>query len=240
MEVTATASRSDQVLNLGNKHLRDLDSINFDREAVRSLHELILWNNQLQSLPPIIGTLSNLQRLDLADNALRSLPDSIGNLVNLQELNLENNQLVSLPNSINHLVNLQLLNLSANHLTNFPNREQSDRLTKLRILYLGHNQLTDISSLLDLINLQILYVNNNQLYFIPNSIDQMTGLQTLSLEYNQSLCSLPTAHAVRRLSGLKALKLKGTSLRVVQMEVSDDEWEQYYPGYVRRLPNMIF
>ncbi len=71
----------------------------------------------LETLPPQIGELLNLQTLNLWHNQLASLPPQIGELRNLQTLNLQRNQLTSLPPQIGELLNLQTLNLWGNPLT---------------------------------------------------------------------------------------------------------------------------
>lgn len=59
----------------------------------------------LESLPPEIGQLVNLEMLDVSENQLSSLPPEIDNLLNLCLLNLLNNPLTveSLPNGIDPL-----------------------------------------------------------------------------------------------------------------------------------------
>jgi leucine-rich repeat protein SHOC2 len=58
---------------------------------------LYLDNNQLSSLPPDIGNLSNLQGLYLSNNRLNSLPSEIGNLNNLCVLDLRDNRFQNIP-----------------------------------------------------------------------------------------------------------------------------------------------
>jgi len=48
-------------------------------------------NNNLSSLPTIIGNLTSLEKLNFDENKLSSLPTTIGNLTSLVELNLGNN-----------------------------------------------------------------------------------------------------------------------------------------------------
>ena len=47
---------------------------------------LYLENNQVSTLPSLIGNLTALTQLDLDNNQLSSLPDSFGNLTALKEL----------------------------------------------------------------------------------------------------------------------------------------------------------
>jgi Leucine-rich repeat (LRR) protein len=48
------------------------------------LEKLVVFKNQLTSLPPEIGELVNLEKLYVSSNQLTSLPSDIGKLVNLE------------------------------------------------------------------------------------------------------------------------------------------------------------
>jgi Leucine-rich repeat (LRR) protein len=52
---------------------------------------LILFKNELTSLPENIGKLEKLTEVDLNSNELEALPDSISNLKNLKSVNLGKN-----------------------------------------------------------------------------------------------------------------------------------------------------
>ncbi|VDP27662.1 unnamed protein product [Schistosoma margrebowiei] len=56
--------------------------------------------NHLESLPPDIGYLGELQRLVVQSNRLTSLPREIGRLYNLIYLAVGENELQSIPNEI--------------------------------------------------------------------------------------------------------------------------------------------
>ncbi|MEA1863648.1 MAG: leucine-rich repeat domain-containing protein [Euryarchaeota archaeon] len=96
-------------------------------------------NNQLTTLPPEIGKLTNLTWLNLHDNQLTTLPPEIGKLTNLTWLNLHDNQLTALPSEIAELKSLTVLYLSYNKLTALP--LEISELKSLTTLYLGENPL---------------------------------------------------------------------------------------------------
>jgi len=75
---------------------------------------LILTDNQIEQLPPEIGTLSKLQKLMLAGNRLRSLPDEMADCQNLELIRLSANQLSSLPAWLLSLPRLAWLAYSGN------------------------------------------------------------------------------------------------------------------------------
>ena len=76
-------------------------------------------NNLVGTIPPEIGTLTNLTRLNLFNNQLSGvIPTEIGTLTNLTQLNLPSNQLSgAIPTEIGNLTNLGSLNLSTNQLS---------------------------------------------------------------------------------------------------------------------------
>jgi hypothetical protein len=73
-----------------------------------------LNNNDLTSIPPEIGQLTNLQDLCLKNNELTYLPPEIGQLTNLQYLYLNNNELMFLPPEIRQLKKLKYFSLCRN------------------------------------------------------------------------------------------------------------------------------
>ena len=82
---------------------------------------LDLSHQELGSIPPEIGCLTNLTTLYLSSNQLTGeIPPEIGNLTNLMTLKLAHNQLSGLiPNSICELTNLQW------HFGNIPAYDES-------------------------------------------------------------------------------------------------------------------
>ena len=150
---------------------------------------LSLDDNQLTSLPPEIGQLTQLTGLDLANNQLSSLPPEIGQLTQLTKLYLPGNQLTSLPPEIGQLTQLRWLDLTNNQLTSLPT--EIDQLNQLRWFDLTNNQLTTLPPEIgQLTQLTKLYLPGNQLTSLPTEIGQLTQLTGLYLTNNQ-LTSLP-------------------------------------------------
>jgi hypothetical protein len=85
-----------------------------DQALSPTLRWLILTNNQLEQLPPKIGTLKKLQKLMLAGNNLRSLPDEMAACQNLELIRLSANQLKALPDWLLTLPRLSWLAYSGN------------------------------------------------------------------------------------------------------------------------------
>jgi hypothetical protein len=101
------------------------------------------WNlNLVNSIPPELGNLSNLESLALQENRLTgAIPPQVGNLSRLVTLDLSSNQLDgSIPPELGNLANLSHLNLSYNRLSgDLP--PSLGKLANLRRLYLFANPL---------------------------------------------------------------------------------------------------
>jgi Leucine-rich repeat (LRR) protein len=152
-------------------------------------------NNLIGTIPPDIGSLTNLEYLYLDRNQLSgSIPTEIGNLFNLKEIALFTNQLKGpIPSEIGYLTQLESLIIAGNQLTgSFPN--EICNLTNLRSLDITNNQLggsvpTEISNL---INLTLLSMGSNQFTgTIPPGIGNLTKLTYLYLAANQLSGSIP-------------------------------------------------
>ena len=131
------------------------------------------------------------------------LPAAIGDLRELRLLWLSNNQFVGLPTSI-------------------------QRLTKLEMLFLVRNKLTEIPAEIgDLRELRELSMNNNQLVGLPTSIQRLTKLEELDLRENKLTELTAEIGDLRELRGLwvshnpltvdairRALKLRKKGVRV--------------------------
>ncbi len=145
-----------------------------------------------------LGSLSNLTSLEmrndkanypgLTSDAANNTLAPVNSLVNLQNLSLSNNQITSL-SFLTGLSNLKTLyldnnaNTTAN--TSITNLTELQNLPRLTRLYLGSNNLIDISALGSLSSLQLLGLssnsNLNQTNFTtafspPNSFNQLTTL----------------------------------------------------------------
>ena len=176
---------------------------------------LNLGGQQLSSLPPEIGELTNLTELRLAGNRLTDLPPEISQLSQLTTLGLANNQLTGLPLEISQLAQLTTLGLANNQLTDLPS--EISQLSQLAILDLANNRLTDLpSEISQLSQLTILSLANNRLTSLPSEISQLAQLTTLGLANNQ-LTNLPSE--ISQLSQLIIIGLNGNQLTGLPPEI---------------------
>jgi internalin A len=155
------------------------------REAEASgARELDLSDLELETVPPEIGALINLEALYLYGNLLSSLPPEIAHLVNLKELNLDVNEFHSLPPEIGQLTNLLTLSASYNQMTALP--PEIGKLQNLDALWLDNNQLESLPAQIGhLSNLYALKLANNQLETLPSEFAHLDNLCVLDLSSNQ-------------------------------------------------------
>jgi Leucine-rich repeat (LRR) protein len=200
-----------------------------EQAASEGVTELDLSGNDLTTLPPEIGKLTQLKKLilgkyqyddegyiaDSIGNKLSALPAEIGQLNQLEELKVVGNRLSALPGEIVQLTSLQRLDLSRNRLSALPG--EIVQLTSLQALALRDNQLSTLPGEIgQLTSLQRLSLYKNQLSALPGEIGQLTSLQRLDLKLNQ-LSVLPGE--IVQLTSLQTLDLGGNQLSVLPGEI---------------------
>ncbi|GAQ80432.1 hypothetical protein KFL_000540090 [Klebsormidium nitens] len=166
------------------------------------------------SLPPEIGTWSNLTRIELVGRGLfGAIPPALGNLTQLQYLDLSHNSLIGpIPAEIGKLDNLVSLNLSYNAIAD-PIPPQLGTLGALAWLNLFANRITGVipSELGNLTNLQYLSLATNNLTGpIPAELGKLSKLSQLFLYENHLTGSVITE--LGNLPNLVTLSLSNNSL----------------------------
>ncbi|GMJ01501.1 receptor like protein 34 [Hibiscus trionum] len=209
-----------QVLNLSHNFLTTLEQF-----PGKTLQILDLRSNLLQG--PILSTCFNLQTpdqrsleiLDLAKNSVSgTIPECLGNFsYHLQFINLQMNNLYGkIPDSFG--------NNSLSHLFLNDNRFEGlvppslSNSTKLEVLDLGNNKLTDRFSQwleIELIKTAALFVSmdlsNNQSHGqIPEEVGQLISLQMLNFSHNNFTGPIPTLFG--NLVALESLDLSSNKL----------------------------
>ncbi|GAB6020266.1 hypothetical protein CHUAL_002984 [Chamberlinius hualienensis] len=147
---------------------------------------LDLSDNKLESLPPQMRRLSQLQTLILNNNPLghfqlRQLPS----LTSLQVLHMRNTQrtLLNLPTYFDPLTTLQDLDLSYNELPRIP--DGLFTLTNLKRLNLNKNEISEVPSQIETWkNLEVLYLCRNKITALPPAICKLTNLRRLFVNEN--------------------------------------------------------
>lgn len=156
--------------------------------------KLILKDCGLQSLPPSISKLSQLETLVLSFNQLSSLPNEFTNLKRLKYLELRNNTSFNrLPEQLGDLSSLEYLGLAGSKITSFP------------------------TSINGCKNLMKLVANSSQLMTIPKEIGDCTWLLDVNLGYNK-IEIIPKE--IGNLSRLTRLDLSGNKIENLPEEFS--------------------
>ena len=104
-------------LNLRGKNI---DSIPPTIAALTQLESLILWDNKLKQVPDEIYSLPNLRYLSLRQNQFTTLSAAIKQARILNSLEIQRNKIKALPTDIGKLKSLEYLNCGENVLTTFP------------------------------------------------------------------------------------------------------------------------
>lgn len=163
------------------KNLKNLETLNLSNQMPYSQKNS---QKKFNTFPDVLCELKSLKNLYLSLNFMKKLPDSFGNLTNLTTLDMADNKLNFLPESLGYLKSLRILSLTHNHLKYLP--ETIGNLTNLRVLDLSANrQLTSIpDSINEIIGLQEMYLQGTGIVNLPSEIIELPNL-TLGLTKKQ-------------------------------------------------------
>ena len=156
---------------------------------------------KLKELPPQISRLpKTLRMFDLSDNQLETLPDIIGQLVMLKSLLVNNNRLTSITEDVGGLRKLETLSVSFNALRSF-SLASPTKMSHLKVLNLNNNKLRYFPvDACQLPNLDMLDLSNNSIAALPNEISSLSAIE-LNLNKNR------LSELTDSLSGCKQLKV---------------------------------
>ena len=178
-----------KVLRLNRNSISFIE--NFVFSNLKQLDMLDLSENKIQNIQPeLFDNLQNLRTLNLEKNSMKILPPEIlTNLKKLELLNLSSNFLSS--NWINfatfkNLFNLRLLDLSYNKITSLENSIFAD-LNALEVLDLKNNLIENIGvdTFANLSSLTSLVLSHNFIKNVNFSLNSLTSLTVLSLDFNE-------------------------------------------------------
>ena len=180
--------------------------------------------------------------LDLYDQGLNTVPDAICDRVELDTLLVANNRLTALPGCLARLTNLRTLDAGHNQIVEVP---ELPEITDF--LYLHDNRISALpaSFFKPLRRLKYLNLGDNPLQRLPDEIGSMESLEELRLE-NSGLTSIPDA--IGRLGALVELALRNNALttlpesmralaRLTNLDLRGNRFTTL-PGFVGELPRL--
>ncbi|MBC8485120.1 MAG: leucine-rich repeat domain-containing protein [Bacteroidetes bacterium] len=105
---------------------------------------LDISNNNLESLPKGIGSMTNLISLNMSGNPdlMKEVDKSTPKLANLEILDISNNNLTTIPGFINKFALLKEINLSGNSIVSKEVDKCSPKLANVEKIDLSNNELT--------------------------------------------------------------------------------------------------
>jgi len=189
-------------LHLFSNKLSYLNNLTF--VGLYSLRELWLQKNELKQIGPIFSYLVNLKYIVFDNNKLESVDqDCFRSNENLIKIELFSNGISRMNNlNIENLTSLDELNLNDNFLmSNFPLNN-----TRMTILHLKNNRITEFREKLFLPNLRILLVSNNRVQSLTNEIFiHLKEVEEIDFSINRII--LIEKMTFKGLVGLKRLNL---------------------------------
>jgi len=200
--------KSDKVKSL----ILDKNKLNSLPPEIWNLNNLesLIWNDNfsIETIPEEIWQLKKLWTLSLNNNRIETIPREIWQLKSLWTLSLNNNRIETIPREIWQLKSLQGFDLSDNEITTLPSEIWN--LNNLWNLDLQNNKISSLpEEIWQLGSLTVLTLNNNELNWIPSEIWDLDSLQILNLS-NNHLNDLPST--IWDLENLKELDLSKNSL----------------------------
>ncbi len=158
--------------------------------SLSSIKTLWLDDNQLDSFPTCLCSITGLEVLRLTGNNISSIPQSLALLVNLVTLAIDNNKLTEFPIGCLHLPKLEHLWLRQNKIQVLP--ENIDEMSSLKTLSISSNLLESLPTCLaGMHNLVNIYANGNKLVSINSDLCLLPNLKELNLA-NNLLKTLPS------------------------------------------------
>lgn len=189
----------------------------------KNLRTLNLSENKLSSLPPSIGTFTQLKILNISKNRIGSIPAEVGQLIKLETLLANDNRLTALPATVSNLRSLRDVSLASNQLKSFPT--QFSALKHLNSLDLSRNRITEIPPEVRGLNVVELNVNQNQVSHMSDAVAECPNLRVLRLEENCLELTTFTPKILRD-SAISLLAVEGNVFDIKAFR-SLDGYDQY-------------
>ncbi|XP_077212795.1 uncharacterized protein LOC143847891 [Tasmannia lanceolata] len=198
-------------------HFCDWYGIKCDRQNQRVISLKLVGLNLVGPIFPSIANLTFLEEFNLRNNRFHGeISQEIGRLSQLQTLNLSRNFFQGeIPTNLTHCTQLKTIDLNHNELVGKIHSEFLISLSKLRILYLGYNNLTgsippSVGNLSSLTDCCAQNRHNNLEGRIPDELGRIAGLEYLQIGSNELSGMIPTT--LYNLSSLLLFDVTGNQL----------------------------
>lgn len=198
---------SKSLINL-DLHTNKLESIPHEISQLKLLRRLNIAINQITEVPPSIGELPLLEWLNVNDNQLTELPDSIGDLRKLIKFGIVQNKLEWLPDSIGRLTQLSKLDMRRNQFRWLPGSilKLRDKHDSMQIITENREDSVVRALRPGVGSLKtILMGENEQLQYCEGIVCEIADQETIVYSSNMdniSVDKLSHLHRVRSLSEL--------------------------------------
>ncbi|KAH0542926.1 hypothetical protein FGG08_002695 [Glutinoglossum americanum] len=151
----------------------------------KSLRNLNVSSNYLETFPEFLCGLGYLVDLDISFNSIRCLPDEFGRLVALERLVATNNKLAgSLPESFGDLRSMKELDIRFNGISCI---DAVFRLPRLEVLMAGHNGVSVLEGMFS--KIRTLHISHNPVtrfaILNQNSLPTLTTLNLASAKLSE-------------------------------------------------------
>jgi len=161
--------------------------------------------NNLDFIPPVIGTLVNLEELIITELGIKKI-ERLDELLSLQLLDLSHNRINTIE-GLDNLINLKILDIDYNEIEELKGLEN---LIGLRELYLSFNLITEIKGLQNLTALDELWLSNNKIKEIKG-LENLIDLKELMLNKNQ----ITKIEGLENLTSLEELYLQNNQIQEI-------------------------
>jgi len=214
-------------LNMNNDYKTDFSKF----PILNELNELEITSANINTLPSVLFSLTNLQTLNINKSKITEITNDIDPRCVLETINLSDNNLKKFPYQFNIISSLKYLNLTNNSITEeFQNKILS--FPSIENIYLDNNHISGELFIPE--SVKIFSANNNKFNSIPtknvnysletltlqgnsfngdifNNLTQFKELNYLDLSYNKKIRSIP--QSIEKLNKLRTLNLKETNLK---------------------------
>lgn len=170
-------------LNLRRKRI---DSIPPEIGKLKNLEVLILSGSTITFLPNEIEECKNLKSIIANSSKLTEIPATLGNLKNLRTLKLDNCDIQTVPKEIGNIESLWHLSLGGNNIASVP--KELSKLKNLTWLDLSDNPLKEFPDcIIEMENLKRLWIFGNNINEIPFEINSLKYLDHVRLNKEKVL-----------------------------------------------------